>query len=66
MNRDDFKILTNNYIYFDNGATTLKPNCVLESINDYYTIYTANTHRGDYDYSLKVDELYENTRFFTI
>lgn len=63
MNRDDFKILANNYIYLDNGATTLKPNHVLESISDYYTKYTANAHRGDYDYSLKVDELYENTRF---
>lgn len=62
MNREDFTILKNDYIYFDNGATTLKPDCVLNSIYDYYTKYTANAHRGDYDYSLKVDELYEETR----
>ncbi len=62
MNREDFTILKNDYIYFDNGATTLKPSCVLDSISDYYTKYTANAHRGDYDYSLKVDDLYEETR----
>lgn len=62
MNREDFPMLNNDYIYFDNGATTFKPMCVLNAINDYYTKYTANAHRGDYDYSLKVDEMYENTR----
>ena len=62
MNRDDFPVLKENYIYFDNGATTLKPNIVLEKIKEYYTKYTANAHRGDYDFSLKVDTLYEQTR----
>ena len=62
MNRDDFKILSTGVIYFDNGATTLKPSCVVDSIVDYYTKYTANAHRGDYDNSLKVDEIYEGTR----
>lgn len=28
MNRDDFKILKKDVIYFDNGATTLKPKVV--------------------------------------
>lgn len=62
MNRDDFPLLKQNIIYFDNGATTLKPNCVIESIQDYYTNYSANAHRGDYDISLKVDANYELTR----
>lgn len=62
MNREDFEVLNNGYIYFDNGATTFKPKCVLDSIKDYYTKYTANAHRGDYDFSLIVDEKYENTR----
>lgn len=60
--RNDFPMLDNDYIYFDNGATTFKPKTVLDSICDYYTKYTANAHRGDYDYSLKVDEEYEKTR----
>lgn len=62
MNREDFEVLNNGYIYFDNGATTFKPKCVLDGIKDYYTKYTANAHRGDYDFSLIVDEKYENTR----
>jgi len=32
------------------------------SISDYYNNYSANAHRGDYDISLKVDTMYENTR----
>jgi len=63
MNREDFPILTNNnLIYFDNGATTLKPKCVLNVINDYNSKFTANAHRGDYKNSLTVDTLYEGTR----
>ena len=37
MNRDDFPILDTDIIYFDNGATTYKPKCVVDSITDYYT-----------------------------
>lgn len=62
MNREDFDILKTNIIYFDNGATTLKPNSVVSSIVDYYTKYTANAHRGDYNNSMVVDTLYEGTR----
>ena len=62
MYRDDFPILKEKYIYFDNAATTFKPLCVLNSLTDYYTKYTANAHRGDYDYSVIVDTLYEKTR----
>ena len=62
MNRDDFPILSDDLIYFDNGATTLKPISVIESNIEYYTKYSANAHRGDYDISQKVDSLYEETR----
>ena len=62
MHREDFPMLKNNIIYFDNGATTLKPKCMIDSIVDYYSNYSANAHRGDYDISLKVDEKYEETR----
>ncbi len=64
MNRDDFKMFLNNpdLIYFDNGATTFKPNQVINAVVDYYTKYTANAHRGDYDISNKVDTFYEDTR----
>ena len=62
MNREDFLLLNQNIIYFDNGATSLKPKVISQSISDYYNNYSANAHRGDYDLSLKVDSKYEETR----
>lgn len=62
MNRDDFPMLNQDIIYFDNGATTFKPRCVIDSIADYYNNYSANAHRGDYDISYKVDLKYEDVR----
>ena len=62
MNRDDFKMVSDDLIYFDNGATTMKPKQVVDSIVDYYTKYCANAHRGDYSNSQKVDFLYEGVR----
>ena len=56
MNRDDFPIFNINkdLIYFDNGATTLKPQKVIDSMTEYYSSYTANAHRGDYDNRSKI------------
>lgn len=62
MNREDFPLLKDDIIYFDNSATSLKPKWVIDKINDYYTNYPANAHRGDYDLSYKVDQEYEETR----
>ena len=62
MNREDFNILNTGIIYLDNGATTLKPKCLVEATNDYYLNYSANAHRGDYSISLKVDKMYEEVR----
>jgi len=57
MNREDFPILNSGIIYFDSGATSLKPKCVIDSVVDYYSNYSSNSHRGDYDISLKVDTI---------
>lgn len=62
MYREDFNILNQDIIYFDSGATTLKPKVLAESISDYYNNYSANVHRGDYDISLKAENLLENSR----
>lgn len=62
MNREDFLMCKQEIIYFDNGATTLKPYVLANAVSDYYNNYSANAHRGDYDISLKVDYMYENTR----
>lgn len=66
--RKDFPMLDNKImqgkkmIYLDNAATTFKPKCVIDAINDYYNNYTSNAHRGDYDIAHRVDESYENVR----
>jgi len=62
LNREDFPLLNEEIIYFDNSATSLKPKCVIDKMNEYYLKYPANAHRGDYDLSFKVDQLYEETR----
>lgn len=62
MNREDFPLLKNNIIYFDNSATTLKPKVMIDKTLEYYNDYSSNAHRGDYDMSLKVDDEYEETR----
>ncbi len=62
MNRHDFNILKSGIIYFDNGATTLKPKILGEAVLDYYNNYSSNAHRGDYTLSLKASEKYEETR----
>ena len=60
--RFDFPMLDKDIIYFDNGATTFKPDYVINSITDYYKNYSANAHRGDYAISYKVDVAYESSR----
>ena len=62
MNREDFLMLKQNIVYFDSGATCLKPYVLSKATEEYYDTYCANAHRGDYDVSLKVDEKYEGTR----
>ena len=62
MYREDFPMFDNDIIYLDNGATTFKPKCVIDKMTEYYTKYSANAHRGDYDISYKVDVEYENAR----
>ena len=57
-----FPMLNSDIIYFDNGATTFKPDSVIDAIEDYYKNYSANAHRGDYTISYKVDVNYETAR----
>ena len=61
--KDDFPILKNrNIIYLDSGATTQKPQCVLDAIENFYKMHNANPHRGAYSLSIEATEVYENTR----
>ena len=59
----DFPIFKNrNIAYLDNGATTQKPKCVLEAIENFYKKNNANPHRGAYELSIDATEVYEGTR----
>jgi len=65
--RADFPILNRKVygkplVYFDNGATTQKPQCVIDSLNEVYTSYNANIHRGVHYLSDMSSEAYENAR----
>ncbi len=62
MNREDFPMLNGDVIYFDNGATSLKPLSVIKKMDEYYTKYTSNIHRGDYDAAQKTNHEYDETR----
>ena len=59
---NDFPMKEKDIIYFDNAATTLKPNRVINKIVEYYKEYSSNSHRGDYNISFKVDDEIDNTR----
>jgi cysteine desulfurase/selenocysteine lyase len=65
--RADFPILSRRIynkplIYFDNGATTQKPQCVIDALSSVYTSYNGNIHRGIHFLSDLSSEAYENSR----
>jgi cysteine desulfurase/selenocysteine lyase len=65
--RKDFPILEakvngHRLIYLDNAATSQTPNCVIDSLSDYYKNLNSNIHRGVHFLSQKATEKYENTR----
>ena len=65
--RSQFKILdTTVYgrplVYFDNAATTQKPECVINALADYYRTLNSNIHRGAHYLSSEATDRYEQTR----
>ena len=62
--RKYFPIYNNNkdLHYLDNAATSLKPACVIDAMNDYYNNYGVNIHRGVYKMSYLASTAYENAR----
>lgn len=65
--REDFPILLRTVynkplVYLDNGATTQKPRCVVESITDEYYSVNANVHRGVHFLSQQATNLHEASR----
>jgi cysteine desulfurase/selenocysteine lyase len=67
MNRDDFPILKRNIhnrrlVYFDNAATTQKPQQVIDALSYYYAHFNSNIHRGVHGLSQEATALFEETR----
>ena len=65
--KDDFPILKRKahgkpLVYLDSGATSQKPKQVIKAIEDYYTRYNANVHRGVYELSEEATRAYEGAR----
>lgn len=56
------QIYGKNLIYFDNGATSQKPQLVLDAINKFYSKENANIHRGVHFMSQKATTEYEESR----
>ena len=56
------KINGNPLVYFDNGATSQKPQVVIDAIVDYYSRYNANIHRGVHSLSQIATDAYEQSR----
>lgn len=67
--RSDFPILRekvngNPLIYFDNAATTQKPQVMIDELVRYYSSFNANIHRGVHTLSQRATAAYEETRHF--
>ena len=67
MIKTDFPILNQKIngqqmIYFDNSATSQKPQFVIDSLVDYYQNDNANVHRGIYELSERATNAYEQAR----
>ena len=62
--RKDFPMLQNrpDLLYFDNAATTYKPQQVIDAVTGFWTGYTANVERGDYETAVRADKAYDHTR----
>ncbi len=65
--RQDFPMLKKRIhgyplIYFDTAATAQKPQCVIDSLTDFYTNHYATVHRGVYSISKESTEMYESAR----
>ena len=62
--KKDFPVLVNNpdLVYLDSCASSLKPNVVIDKINEYYNKYGVNVNRGVYTLSYHATEEYEETR----
>lgn len=61
--KKDFPLLMQDRtIYFDNSATSQRPQCVIDAEMDFYLNHNANPLRGSYPLSVEATDIYENAR----
>ena len=60
--RKDFPQISDDFVYFDNAATTFKPQSVIDAMTHFYESKNANVHRSIYDLGEEATESYENAR----
>ena len=65
--REDFPVLKSkvygkSLVYFDNAATSQKPQVVIDKLVDYYSNYNANIHRGVHFLSQKASNEFDEVR----
>ncbi len=56
------KVYDRPLVYFDNGATTQKPGCVIDKVDEVLSTYNGNIHRGVHAISDRASEEYEAAR----
>ncbi|OEF26306.1 cysteine desulfurase CsdA [Vibrio rumoiensis] len=49
-------------VYLDSAATTQKPQCVIDAINQYYSQQNANVHRGSHSLTAHATQQFEQAR----
>ena len=73
MNREDFLMLNQNIVYFDSGATTLKPKILSEAIsdtnnsvsNELVDLKNGNVWRAPYNYKqFMIEIMNDNPKYF--
>lgn len=68
FNKEDFSIFSNyqkeskTLIYLDNAASSLTPDCVIDSLSEYYKNWKSNADRGSYLSAIKSSEIINETR----
>lgn len=62
--KNDFPMFKNNsnLVYLDSAASSLKPECVIKKMDEYYEKYGVNVNRGVYELSYQATSEYEETR----
>ena len=56
------KVNGHDLVWLDNGATTQKPNQVIDKISEYYRTYNSNIHRGAHTLAARATDAYEEAR----